>query len=178
MADQENKKRRGRRAYLEDFHKTATGDYVYEGATHPYPAQKLSRRQALARLWTAAAAMAALALLGGCLPAAGMQNTFYVILPWAAGLISAGAVVWLMCRLSAGGDPLRDYVYTATVQRFGQRGVAVTVCAGLTLTGELLCLALQGPGERLPGSLALLASQGLLLAAGLWWLHFTRRLKW
>lgn len=173
------KKRRGRRAYLEDFQKTASGEYVYTGTLHHYPdGGRFSRAQALARLWAAAAAMAALALLGGFLPAAGMQNTFYVILPWAAGLVSVGSVVWLMCRLTAGGNPLRDYVHAATVGRFGVRGGAVTACAALTAAGELLCLALQGAGGSLAASLVFLASQGLLFAAGLWWLRFTRRLEW
>ena len=91
----EEKKRRGRRAYLEDFQKTATGEYVYTGKLHYYETQGLERRQALLRLWLLTGAIAAAVVVSGCVPAAGMSNTFYVLLPYAGALLSAASVVWL-----------------------------------------------------------------------------------
>ena len=102
----QEKKRRGRRAHLDDFQKTATGDYIYTGQLHPFKPGAFTRRQALLRLWLAAAGLAAVLVAAGCIPVAGMRNTFYVILPYAASLLAAASVVWLMCRLTAGGDPL------------------------------------------------------------------------
>ena len=88
----EEKKRRGRRAYLEDFQKTATGEYVYTGKLHYYETQGLERRQALLRLWLLTGAIAAAVVVSGCVPAAGMSNTFYVLLPYAGALLSAASV--------------------------------------------------------------------------------------
>ena len=136
----EEKKRRGRRAYLEDFQKTATGEYVYTGKLHYYETQGLERRQALLRLWLLTGAIAAAVVVSGCVPAAGMSNTFYVLLPYAGALLSAASVVWLMCRLAAGGDPLRHYVYTATVAQMRVRGRLVLIFSALTLVGEEMCI--------------------------------------
>lgn len=172
------KKRRGRRAYLDDFQPTASGGYVYTGKTHPFPQGRYTWRQAMARLWLLAGVMAGAALLGGCLPAAGTLNTPYVILPYAGSLVSAGSVVWLMGRLSHGDTPLPDYVYAATVGRFGRRGMLVLICAAATLVGEGIYLAGHGPGDLLPGTLAFLACEGLVLAAAAIWRRFAQNLHW
>ena len=173
-----DKKRRGRRAYLEDFQKTATGEYVYTGKLHYYETQGLERRQALLRLWLLTGAIAAAVVVSGCVPAAGMSNTFYVLLPYAGALLSAASVVWLMCRLAAGGDPLRHYVYTATVAQMRVRGRLVLIFSALTLVGEVVHLILDGVGTLLPGTLVFLACQLICLAAALAWESFVKKLNW
>ena len=50
MAD-EKKKRRGRRAYLEDFHRNVAGEYIYTGQTHAW---KAPRGKTLRKLWLCA----------------------------------------------------------------------------------------------------------------------------
>ena len=42
MADGK-KKRRGRRAYLEDFHQNVAGEYIYTGQTHAWKAPREKR---------------------------------------------------------------------------------------------------------------------------------------
>ncbi len=172
------KKRRGRRAYLDDFQKTATGEYVYTGQLHHYETEGISRRQALARLWILTAVMAVAQVVSGCVPAAGMSNTFYVLLPYAGGLLSAASVVWLMCRLSAGGDPLRHYVYTATVGQMRLRGYLVLAFAAVTLVGEAVYLILHGVGTVLAGTVVFVICQAIFLIAALAWKSFVRKLCW
>ena len=52
----DKKKRRGRRAYLEDFRRSASGEYIYQGA-HYARKGGLSRSGHLARLWPAGAVL-------------------------------------------------------------------------------------------------------------------------
>lgn len=174
----EKRKRRGRRAYLDDFQRTATGEYVYTGKTHRYRDENLTRRQALTRLWALTAVMAGGVVAAGCLPAAGTFNTPYVILPYASSLLSAGSVVWLMCRLTAGGDPLPDYVHAATVKQFGPRGTLTLVFSAATVAGELLHLALNGAGDRLWATVGFLACEGLAAAGAALWRVATKKLDW
>jgi hypothetical protein len=171
------KKWNSRRAYLDEFQKTAAGEYVYTGAVHSYVNQGVSRGKALAALWALTAFLAAGALVAGCVPAAGM-NTFYVLLPYVASLISAASVVWLMCRLTAGGDPLRDYVYRATVPKAALRANLTMVCAGGTLLGGAVHWARNGAEDKVLGTAAFLACEGVVfLSVFLWKLGF-QRLKW
>ena len=88
MAERENKKRRGRRAYLEDFHKTATGEYVYEGEIHHFRPGRLTWKQAMLRLWLCTGVMIAGVVAAGVVPAAGPRNTVYVVLPYALSLVA------------------------------------------------------------------------------------------
>ena len=175
---EQEKKRRGRRAHLDDFQKTASGDYVYSGKLHPFKPGVYTRKQALLRLWLAAAGLAAALAAAGCIPVAGMRNTFYVILPYAASLLAAVSVVWLMCRLTAGGDPLRDYVYAATVAQFRLRSTVTAVLCAAALAGEGLCLALNGPEDTLAGSVVFLLCEAAGLALSLVWRSVAVKLDW
>lgn len=174
----EGKKRRGRRAYLEDFQKTATGEYVYTGKLHHYETKDIPRKKALLRLWLMTTAMAAGAVVAGCVPAAGMSGVFYVLLPYAGTLLSAVSVLWLMCRLSAGGDPLRHYIYTATVGQMRLRGYLVLIFSALALAGEAVYIALHGFGSVPAGTAVFLGCQVICLTAALLWKSFVKKLSW
>lgn len=169
---------RGRRTHLDDFVPTADGGYRYTGQTHPYRDDRLTRRQALARLWALAAVQAGAVAAAGCLRAPGLANTPYVILPYVGSLLSAVGVLWLMGRLTAGGDPLPDYVYVATVGRFGARGMLALAGPAVSAGGEALYLALHGPGPGLAAAIGFLACQGLAAAAGGVWRAVGQNLRW
>ena len=172
------KKRRGRRAYLDDFQKTASGEYVYTGKVHHFQSGEVDRRQALTGLWAITAAMAAAVIVSGCVPAPGMSNTFYVLLPYAGELLSVASVVWLMCRLTAGGDPLRDYIYRATVAQMGLRGYLVLAFSAIALVGEGVCIALTGLGSSPAGTAVFLLCQLVCLGSALAWKSFRKKLQW
>lgn len=170
MAEQ----KRRRRSYLEDFHETASGEYVYTGRIHPFEGTASERVRALAALWGCTALSLAALVAGGCLPAAGMDGCPYVLLPYAAALLAEVSVVWLMGRLTAGGESLRDYVYKSTVGKARVRGTIAAAFCGLTLAGEGLYLALNGAGERRAGSAALCLLLMLALGMQVLWLRLAR----
>ena len=96
----------------------------------------------------------------------------------ALSLVAVVALTWLMARLTAGGEHLRDYVYKATGAQFTPRGVFVMVCAALAAAGQLVHLLLGGAGDRLAGSLAFVALEGAVFAAALVWWRLARTLNW
>lgn len=167
-------RKRRRRSYLEDFHETASGDYVYTGPTHPFQGTAQERRRALAALWGCAAPALACLVAAGCVPAAGLGGCPYVLLPYTAALLAGISVAWLMGRLTAGGESLRDYVYKATVGRFRVRGTLAAALCALTLAGEGLYLALNGAGERLAGTVWLCLLLTLALGMQVLWLRLAR----
>lgn len=174
----EEKRKRGRRTYLNDFQQTAGGDYVYTGALHPFAGSAGERKRAVAALWLLAAGMAAAAVAAGCVPAAGMQDCAYVLLPCAGSVVGAGSVVWLMCRLTAGGDPLRDYVYRATVKQMKPRGALTMAFSAASLLGDGVFLALHGAGDRLWGTAAFWLCQAAVAGCCAGWLRLAGRLRW
>lgn len=144
----EKKKRRMRRPELEFFAPTAGGEMVYTGGYHGIEGGEAAFRRGMVLRWvTSLGALAAL-LAAGFLPVAGMNGAVYVLLPYAAALITAGSAVWCVGRMTRNGYPMRTYVYEATVPRLPARNVAVAVLNILTALGEGAHLLLTGTNER------------------------------
>lgn len=175
----ERKKKPGRRAYLNDFHADLRGNYTYTGAHYAYaPGNPIPLRGLLARLGGGCAVLAACAVACGCLPAAGMDNTFYILLPYAVGVVAIAAACWAAVRLAAGGDPLRAYVYDATVGKLPMRVGLCCICTALALAGECLFLLLHGFGGMVWGTVAFLLLQGAQLAVGALLLRLLGAARW
>ena len=84
-------RKKGRRAYLDSFHQTPSGDYIYTGAT--YSLANGSGRTAVRLAVLGAAAVAAEAA-AGCFSAPGTGRCFYILLPYAAALIACVLAAW------------------------------------------------------------------------------------
>lgn len=163
----ERKPRRGRRDYLNDFHPTAGGEYVYTGALIPWPGKGMGRREALLRVLLPAGTAFAAAVAGGCVSNAGLDGRPYVLLPYVAGLILSGSLCWAAGRLAMAGEQVREYVYRATVGRLPGLALATAVCAGVTLAGQAVNLLAADAGAHPLGALGFALLEGVLLAASL-----------
>ena len=162
------KKQKGRRAYLADFQRSASGEYIYTGATYAYSAVSgKTRKQTLIRLWLKGGAAFAAAVVQGFIPAGGMLNCVYVLLPFAAELLSACSVLWAIVRLTAGPEPIREYVYNASAAALPGRAVLTACFAAATLIGETVFLLLHAAERSAAGWLlcVLMAAVGVFALA-------------
>ena len=142
MADRKKK-----RAYLDDFEKDLNGNYQYRGAHYRY-ADEQPRGKALARLWVLCGGGAALVVAAGLVPGATAYAPFWLLLPYMAGLLAAVYAVYLLVRLTAGGNPLRAYIHEQTVQKLPGSCMLAAVLAAVTAAAQLVQLALAG--QNLP----------------------------
>lgn len=133
-----------RREYLNQFHRTASGEYVYSGEHYTFQSQGKSRRRAMTELWLSCTVAVAAVVAGGCIPAPGVGNCAYVLIPYVAAVIAAVSGIWSLGQLTAGGDPLRAYVYDDTVKKLPLRLILTAVFAGVSCLGEGLFLLLNG----------------------------------
>lgn len=170
-------KKRRRRDYLNDFHQNLTGEYQYTGAHYTFAGQG-SRRTFLTQLWLLCGGTLLAAVIAGCVPAAGMDNSFYVILPYGGGLVAAISLCWGLGRLTAGGDPLRAYVYEQTVEKLPGRAVVTAAFGGMTLLGEGIHLILFGFSGKFWSSALFLALETVIFAASLTARRLLLRQKW
>lgn len=142
--DGKEKKTPKRWAYLNAFALDDEGNYGYCGASYAYNSATISRKRFLVRLWTAGILAAGAVIAAGCIPAPGMDNSFYVILPYVGEVAFAGSLIWALVRMTAAGDPLRSYIYESTVEKIPGRAVATMVFAGIGLVGGIVNLILRG----------------------------------
>ena len=162
-----DKKRRGRRAHLNDFYRDVAGNYVYTGTCYVCRAADGERTALLRRLWLLTAVLAAAVLAGGCISAPGMDRCFYVLLPYAAQIGVTGSIVWAVARWQVREYPLREYIYRATVQALPGRCLAQAVLAGVGLAAETLYLLLSGSDGRGAAAAIYLLLQACVLVLAL-----------
>ena len=157
MADRKNK-----HAYLDDFEKDLNGNYQYRGAHYYYKGTQ-PRGKALAGLWVLCGGGAACLLAAGFVHGATAHAPFWLLLPYMAGLLAGVYVLYLLVRLTAGGDPLRAYIHEQTAQKLPGVCLAAAVLAALTAAAQLVQLALGG--QNLATRLLFAALQTVAAAA-------------
>ena len=175
----EKKKRHfNRRAYLEDFHRSVSGEYVYDGATYSFSsANGMTRRQAIGVLWLFGGVLLAASVAQGCLPAESMLGCAYVLLPYGGMLVSAASAIWALARLSANRDPLREYIYKATVEALPGRSLFAFIFSVAALVGEGIFLFTHGFRDG-GYSAILLVLMLFSLASAFLLLRAARLLRW
>lgn len=157
MADRKNK-----HAYLDDFEKDLNGNYQYRGAHYYYKGTQ-PRGKALAGLWVLCGGGTACLLAAGFVHGATAHAPFWLLLPYMAGLLAGVYVLYLLVRLTAGGDPLRAYIHEQTAQKLPGVCLAAAVLAALTAAAQLVQLALSG--QNLAARLLFAALQTVAAAA-------------
>lgn len=142
-------KKKRRRTYLESFHKDQDGKYVYQGDVYTYQGNSRQEeagdlRRELQKLWVWCILLLGGLAAAGCITAPGMDNCFYVLLPYAAGLIAGISVCWALCRLTHGKNPLKAYIYEASIKALPFRTVLTALCAGFSAAGEVIFVLRRG----------------------------------
>ena len=157
MADRKNK-----HAYLDDFEKDLNGNYQYRGAHYYYKGTQ-PRGKALAGLWVLCGGGTSCLLAAGFVHGATAHAPFWLLLPYMAGLLAGVYVLYLLVRLTAGGDPLRAYIHEQTAHKLPGVCLAAAVLAALTAAAQLVQLALGG--QNLAARLLFAALQTVAAAA-------------
>ena len=157
MADRKNK-----HAYLDDCEKDLNGNYQYRGAHYYYKGTQ-PRGKALAGLWVLCGGGTSCLLAAGFVHGATAHAPFWLLLPYMAGLLAGVYVLYLLVRLTAGGDPLRAYIHEQTAQKLPGVCLAAAVLAALTAAAQLVQLALGG--QNLAARLLFAALQTVAAAA-------------
>lgn len=160
-------KKRKRRAYLDDFQKDASGKYVYVGVRYAFSGDRASRRRFLTILWILCGAMLAASVAANCLPGALFRNRPYLVLPGGLSLVASFSVIWKLCRLTVGGDPLRGYVYQETVERLPILAMLSAMCGLLSLAGGLYGAIFGGAAAEGSACFLFLALELLVLLGAL-----------
>ena len=175
--EQNDRRRRGRRRYLDDFKRDETGKFVYTGDYYKYTGS-VDRKKAVALVLVHAAIMAAAAMAAGFVSAAGMDNGFYVILPYALGVVAAFCTLWSAFRLFFGGDPLKTYDYETTVPRIPLRSLLSAGAAAITIIGTAVYLIINGFQGKLLGTITFMILEAVMLAFSIMLRKRFEKLSW
>ncbi len=128
-------------SYLNDYKKTADGEYVYTGAVYTLAGDSKRYRAVLSALCFGAAAVV---VGSGCINAAGLSNTFYVILPYIGEVTGAFALCYNAVRLLAAGEQVKAHVRTALEKYLPPSVWILIVSAAVSLVASPVFLILNG----------------------------------
>ena len=145
----EQHKKHNRREHLNDFHLNVAGEYVYDGALYACTLDETAQRGMRRSLAALAAVQLVAVIASGSIPAPGMQNSFYIILPFLGELIAAVSTAWAIFKLGSDWNAVREYIYERTVPVLPRRALAAAILAFLGILCEGIHLALAGHGGRL-----------------------------
>lgn len=126
--------------YLNDYKKNAAGEYVYTGRVYALGDGKRYRTVLSALCFGAMC----VAVGSGCINAAGLSNTFYVILPFIGEVTGAFALCYNTVRLLAAGKQVKAYVRTALEKYLPPAVWILIVSAAAGLVASPVFLILNG----------------------------------
>lgn len=169
------KKRHFRRAYLEDFHRNVAGEYIYSGPTHRWASP---RGKNLRLLWLCGGVALCAALAGGCVPGCAMERYFWSLIPYVLTLLFSGIQLWKLYRLTEGGDPVRDYVWTATVKPLPVLNILTAIFAGVAAAAELVNLFLPVFTGRIYAAILYILLELLVFVVSMVQRRLILRLEW
>ncbi len=159
-------KKKNRRAYLNSFRKNKEGKYDYTGNVYYFEGNDIegngvegngfgengeTLRSRLIKLWLPGAVLMGCLIAAGCISAPGMDNCFYVLLPYAASLMAGISMLWALGRMTAGGNPLKEYVYQASVEKLPERAAMTVFFTAAAAAGEAIYICLHGTEGKLAG---------------------------
>ncbi len=175
MEEKKKKKRAGRRAYLNDFKVTLSGEYVYTGATY-LPEGDYKKTRLLIVLLSVVAT--ALNVFCGSVPAEPMLNTFYVILPFVVTIACAIRVLWAATRLCINKLPLREYVLKQTFDVIRPVSTVMAIFSAVTVVATLIFGFIKGFSAFSALTCAFLVSQLFVIFIGLFLSKITKNVIW
>lgn len=181
------KKKKGRRAYLEDIHRTADGRYIYTGPCYEYDKEFNTRSSVLLRLWLLLLPAIAACVGGGLFVTPFMRDTWYTIGPYGFEFALIGTVLWAVCRITGNGRILREYVRKQTFGALPRRCWLAAGFAGIGLIGAVVYIIVHGTGmttqagefvDKTFESIAYLCLKAVVIAACVVVARYSPAVKW
>lgn len=154
------------------------GKYAYEGRLFTFCEDKIRYPKMLFTMWTMAVLLFILTVAGGCVPAVGVGNTFYVLFPFMGQTVAAVSVLWGMFRLTEGKNPMREYIYEESVLKIPGRAAMTLFFTVLTLIGEMIYFIRHGFEGKLPGSAAFVLLEAAAAFLCLYLKKYMKALVW
>ena len=100
-----------RKDYLKDYKQGESGKYEYSGKSYIYDGTREERKKAYAAVIITAVLLTASVIGSGTIDAAGMVNTFYVIVPYIGEVCALFAIWWNLSKLLMEGEKVRGYIF-------------------------------------------------------------------
>ena len=160
----DNERRNKKREYLNAYQAGEDGRLTYTGEYRSWA----DKKEAFSRYAWRQLALSGAAFLcpfaAGWFPETGMEGCFYLLLPYAAGLLITALLMWTAVRILKEGPVIKEYVFRRTVETIRGRSAAGMLLSAITLAGILLSLITGGFRGKGAGAVVFFVSQAAQMA--------------
>ncbi|MCR5781527.1 MAG: hypothetical protein K6G90_02200 [Clostridia bacterium] len=132
------------RQYLDDFKKAPGGEYVWTGQVFVISAP----RRATVTLAALSFAAAAAVIGSGCVNAAGMNNSFYVIIPYILEISAVFALCWQTVKLCIAGGKIKAYIKDSAEKYLPAAAMGLIIASVLGFVASTVFIILNGTGGK------------------------------
>ena len=140
IGNERAKKYSGKRAYLNNFEWREDGSYVYTGQYQNCHLTPVAYRREMTVLLLPAVISVALSFAAGCVADTGMEGCFYLLLPYAGGLVVMVRTAWALIRMLHAGPRMRSYAYDKTAAALPRRTAFAVILPGAALVGFIYAM--------------------------------------
>lgn len=157
----EDREKNNKKSYLNSFQLNEQGNYEYRGKV--YKAEDMTMKSYLVRFALPGVILLALSIMCGIIPADGMQNCYYIILPWLWCLISCVLLANNIIRMRYITNEVREY-HLEKIKNAMPVQIWSGVIAGIaTLLGMIVFLCIQNRIEQIVWTILFLVAHILII---------------
>lgn len=156
-----------RYSYLDDYKPGMDGKYVYYGRHYIFEGTNNELRRYKLILGLADILFTALFIIGGCIDAGVIWNTWYVIVPFAAEVVAIFLLIWKTLTMIVEKVPIKAYLYKKSVPWFRPLLIILMITDILSLCMTALCMLLNPESIKVSGCIIYMVIK-LLTALAAW----------
>lgn len=161
--------------FLDNFKLGADGKYIYTGDVYTLKGDY----KKIYLIMSALCVLLALCVIGsGFVNAAGMNNSFYVIIPFVLEVICLFAILWSSVRIIYAGQNVRAYVYEPGISRISSGALALSVFAFIALVGSAVFTVLHGFEEKMLQCIIYWVLELITVPLGIVFNRFVKKMEW
>ena len=164
--------------YLNQYKLDDSGKYIYQGKYLSLNASPSEIKSVYLKFWIFSALISAAVIASGCINAAGMSNTFYVILPYIAEVAMLFLYLLNGIKLFSQGYKVKEYQYKTCFPRLSPFSMGIAIAAAIGFICSVIFIILNGFEGQTVKCIIYLVFKLIVFCSAFYNSRFIGSLKW
>jgi len=164
--------------YLNEYKLDENGKYVYRGKYFSIDGNTNEIKSTYIRVWVYFSVIFAAIIGSGCINAAGMNNSFYVIIPYIAEVVLLFAYGLSFFKLFAKGYRVKEYNYSVSFKKLSPASMGIAVTAAISFICSLVFIIINGFDNQIIGCILYLLLKIFVICSAFVNSRYVGSLKW
>ena len=164
--------------YLSEYKLDENGKYVYKGKYYSINDSVENIKNIYIKAWVLNILIACAAIGSGCINAAGMNNSFYVIIPYIAEIAALFAYSLNSIGLFSQGYKVKEYIYKKKFFKLSPAAMGIAISSAIGFICSLIFVISNGFQNQIFECVLYLALKILVFCFAFYTSRFVSGIKW